>query len=380
MKTALVIGGASGIGLAVAIQLASKYDEVFIADRKRPNVSLPENISTIEVDLLTSDFEWLNECNNIEALFYSAGFGRVAPFESLQPKEIENSFAVNTIAAFKVLNFFMPKLKSSNPFYCGVMVSIAGRVASPLFGVYSATKAALFRGIEAINTELKMSGSNNRILEISPGSIAGTSFNGGETNVSKINSLASTIVDAMFNHQGLLIPEYDRVFKGVINRYTDNPPLFAEESYKYKIEGNRLQMKPQLIVGYLSGTFDLFHIGHLNLIKRARQYCNYLVVGVHKDASHKGKQTFIPFEERMEILKNIKYVDKVIESEKEDSDVYTKGIVKYDKLFVGSDYKGTERFNRYETYFADKGVEIVYFPYTKGTSSTQLRDALQNNK
>ncbi len=377
MKTALVIGGASGIGLAVGMQLATIYEKVIIVDRKQPQLSLGANVSVIEVDLLTTNFEWLKQCENVDALFYSAGFGRVAPFESLHPKEIDNSFTVNTIGALKVLNFFMPQLKSEKPFYCGIMVSIAGRVASPLFSVYSATKAALFRGIEAINTELKMQGSENRILEISPGSIKGTSFNGGETNVEMINSLAITIVDAMHSHQTLLIPEYDNIFKGVIDRYNDNPNLFAEDSYLYKVEGNRLQLKPQLIVGYLSGTFDLFHIGHLNLLKRARQHCNYLVVGVHKDASHKGKQTFIPFEERVEILKNIKYVDKVIESEKEDSDVYTKGIVKYDKLFVGSDYKGTERFNRYEKYFADKGVEIVYFPYTKGTSSSQLRAAIQ---
>lgn len=377
MKTALVIGGASGIGLAVALQLASKYDNVLIADRKEPKAILPSNISVMEVDLLTTDFQWLEKCSNVEALFYSAGFGRVAPFESLHQKEIENSFEVNAVATFKILNFFMPLLKSEKPFYCGIMVSIAGRVASPLFSVYSATKAVLFRGIEAINTELKINGSQNRILEISPGSIKGTSFNGGETDVSVINSLAASIVDAMFKHQTLLIPEYETVYKSVIERYKANPSLFAEDSYKYKIEGNRLQLKPQLTIGYLSGTFDLFHIGHLNLLKRAKQHCNYLVVGVHKDASHKGKDTFIPFEERVEILRNIKYVDKVIESEKEDSDVYTKGIVKYDKLFVGSDYKGTERFNRYEEYFADKGVEIVYFPYTKGTSSTQLRDALQ---
>lgn len=377
MKTALVIGGASGIGLAVAIQLAKKYENVLIADRKKPQHSLPVNISVIEVNLLTTDFEWLEKYRNVEALFYSAGFGRVAPFESLQPKEIDNSFAVNTIGALRIINFYMPKLKSVNPFYCGLMVSIAGRIASPLFSVYSATKAALFRGIEAINTELKMSGSFNRILEVSPGSIQGTSFNGGETKVNVINALAESIVEAMHQHWTLFIPEYESVFKGVINRYNSNPALFAEESYKYKVEGKRLQLKPQLTIGYLSGTFDLFHIGHLNLLKRAKQFCDYLVVGIHKDASHKGKQTFIPFEERKEIVKNIKYVDKVIESEKEDSDVYTKGIVKYDKLFVGSDYRGTERFNRYEEYFKDKGVEIVYFPYTQGTSSSQLRDALQ---
>ena len=138
----------------------------------------------------------------------------------------------------------------------------------------------------------------------------------------------------------------------------------------------RFNDKPQIVVGYLSGTFDLFHIGHLNLLKRAKQHCDFLVVGIHKDASHKGKSTFIPYEERVEIIRSIKYVDRVIPSEPEDSDIYIKNIVKYDRLFVGSDYKGTERFNRYEAFFADKGVEIIYFPYTQGTSSTQLRDAL----
>ena len=138
----------------------------------------------------------------------------------------------------------------------------------------------------------------------------------------------------------------------------------------------RFNDKPQIVVGYLSGTFDLFHIGHLNLLKRAKQHCDFLVVEIHKDASHKGKSTFIPYEERVEIIRSIKYVDRVIPSEPEDSDIYIKNIVKYDRLFVGSDYKGTERFNRYEAFFADKGVEIIYFPYTQGTSSTQLRDAL----
>ncbi len=161
-----MIGGASGIGLAAALQLAKKYDKILIADRNKPQINVPANISAIEVDLLTTDFEWLESCGDVDALFYSAGFGRVAPFESLHPKEIDNSFTVNTIGALKVLNFFMPQLKSEKPFYCGIMVSIAGRVASPLFSVYSATKAALFRGIEEINTGLKMQGSENRILEI----------------------------------------------------------------------------------------------------------------------------------------------------------------------------------------------------------------------
>lgn len=103
--------------------------------------------------------------------------------------------------------------------------------------------------------------------------------------------------------------------------------------------------------------------------------CDYLIVGVHLDASHKGKETFISYEERVRIVAAIKYVDKVVQSCREDSDAWD--LWHYDKLFVGSDYKGTERFNRYEEYFKDKGIEIVYFPYTKGTSSTKLRAALE---
>jgi glycerol-3-phosphate cytidylyltransferase-like family protein len=99
------------------------------------------------------------------------------------------------------------------------------------------------------------------------------------------------------------------------------------------------------------------------------------VVGVHKNASHKGKTVFIPFEERCEIVKNIKYVNHVIESKPEDCDVYDD--LKYNFLFVGSDYQGTPRFDRYEKFFQDKNVKIIYFSYTDGTSSTKLREVLE---
>ena len=127
-------------------------------------------------------------------------------------------------------------------------------------------------------------------------------------------------------------------------------------------------------VGYTTGVFDLFHIGHLNILRRAKEQCDYLIVGVHKSGAWKGKETYIPFEERRTIVESIKYVDKAIESFPEDADAHA--VYRYNKLFVGSDYKGSERFLRYEEFFKDKGVEIVYFPYTKGTSSTQLRDKL----
>ncbi len=376
MEKALVIGGVSGIGWTVALLLAKSGKNVTIVDKKSPGSDLPNNIEYQYVDLLTTDFKWLDNYKDMTYLFYSAGFGRVAPFDSLLPKEIENLFAVNTLGVFKVLNYYIDRLKSSAPFYCGVMVSIAGRIASPLFSIYSASKAALYRGIEAINTELEMSQSYNRVLEVSPGSIKGTSFSGAMTDISLTESLGMSIISAMEAHVTLLIPDYETVFQDVIRRYNSDSRQFAIDSYNYKIQGNRLNLRPQLTIGYLSGTFDLFHIGHLNLLKRAREHCDYLVVGVHRDASHKGKKTVIPFEERKSIVEGVRYVDKVIESEKEDCDIYIKGIVRYHKLFVGSDYKGSERFKRYEEYFADKDVEIIYFPYTQGRSSTQLREEL----
>lgn len=129
------------------------------------------------------------------------------------------------------------------------------------------------------------------------------------------------------------------------------------------------------IIGYLSGTFDLFHIGHLNLIRRAKAECDYLIVGVNRKKAKQGVEVVIPFEERMDIVGSLKFVDQVVESEVEDSDAWDK--YHYNKLFVGSDYKGTERFNRYEEYLRDKNAEVIYFPYTQGTSSTKLREALK---
>lgn len=377
MHKVLIIGGSNGIGLSMALLLLKEGHKVTVVDRTVPDTAVEgaEKISFIQVNLIEGDYSFLDECPDIDTLIYTAGFGRVARFETIHPVEIENLFKVNTIPLFRILRHYYERLLHGE-FYCGVMGSIAGLVSSPLFTVYGATKAAICNGLESLNIELEKAGSKNRILVVAPGSIKGTRFNGGDNDIHATEQLASEILKRLFNHETLFIPQYDEVFKSVLNQYHDDPHSYGLHSYDYKCQSGRFNEKPQMKIGYMSGTFDLFHVGHLNLIRRAKHCCDYLVVGVHRDASHKGKETFIPLEERMDIVRNIKYVDKVILSEREDSDVYFKDIVKYDYLFVGSDYKGTERFNRYEKLFENTGVKIVYFPYTEGTSSTQLRKVI----
>ena len=362
--------------MSIALELQRQGYAVHVVDKERNSES---RIDCEQVNLLNTDFTFLQHYPDIDTLVITAGFGRIAPFEDLLDQEIQNSFQVNSIAVLRVLHHFFPRMKQQQPFQCAVMGSIAGLISSPLFATYGATKAALCSAIESLNIELEKAGTDNRILNVSPGSIKGTRFNGGDNDLSQTAALAKEIIRRMEQRETLWIPQYDEVFQRVLERYHKDPRQFGLESFDYKMASGRTSSKPQLKIGYLSGTFDLFHIGHLNLLRNAKQHCDYLVVGVHKDASHKGKKAFIPFEERMDIVRSIKFVDEVIPSEKEDCDVYLKGIVKYDYLFVGSDYKGSERFNRYEQIFADTDVKIIYFPYTTGTSSTQLRDALEES-
>lgn len=379
MKQAVIVGGSNGIGLAIARNFIQKGYHACILDRVEPALGvLPEGAFSYAfcdlLDLPEALFQTLSADPQVEALMITAGFGRVADFEYLHTAEIEHMLTVNTVSGLKIVRMFYDKIKSETPFYCGMMGSIAGLVSSPMFSVYAASKAAVCRFIESVNIELEQAHTRNRIVNVSPGSIKGTRFNGGDNDLSQTEALAEEIVAALFDRKELLIPDYDQVYKGVLDRYHADAHAFGLSSYQYKKDSGRVFNEHRVCIGYLSGTFDLFHVGHLNLLRRAKEQCDYLIVGVHPDASHKGKETFIPFEERMAVVGAVRYVDKVVPSVPEDCDAWD--LWHYSKLFVGSDYKGTERFLRYETYFADKGVEIVYFPYTQSTSSTQIREAI----
>ena len=133
-----------------------------------------------------------------------------------------------------------------------------------------------------------------------------------------------------------------------------------------------------MTIGYTTGVYDLFHIGHLNLLKNAKGMCDKLVVGVTVDelVQYKGKQAMIPFEDRIEIVRSIKYVDAAIPQYDMDKLTACKKLgAQY--LFVGDDWYGTEKWQAYEQEFAREGIQIVYFPYTKGVSSSKISQVLE---
>lgn len=132
-----------------------------------------------------------------------------------------------------------------------------------------------------------------------------------------------------------------------------------------------------MIIGYTAGVYDLFHIGHVNLLKNAKGMCDKLIVGVTVDelVAYKGKKAFIPYEDRKDVVRSCRYVDAVVPQYDMDKLTACKKLGAT-ILFVGDDWYGTEKWKNYEREFEQEGIKIVYFPYTQGVSSTQIRKAL----
>ena len=139
--------------------------------------------------------------------------------------------------------------------------------------------------------------------------------------------------------------------------------------------------KKPVVIGYTTGVYDMFHIGHLNVIRRAKEQCDYLIVGVSTDElvqKEKNKTPVIPFEERVEIVKAIRYVDQVVPQENKNKySAWEK--YHFDKMFVGSDWQGTPQWQQFEKEFEPLGVEIVYLSHTDGISSTQLTEFIRTH-
>ena len=249
MQYPLIVGGAGGIGRAIAQVLSARPEvrRVDIVDRA-PLTPLDgeipgeEKIVAHRFDLESDDFAFFDRFveGDTDALFITAGFGRLSLFSDLDEAHIEHSFAVNSVAPIRIIHHFYPRLLSATRFPCAVMVSIAGFMSSPFFSVYGATKAALKIFIESVNVELERADSPNRLLNVSPGSIAGTGFSGGATDLTLTTPLAQEIIVHAEAGDDLFIPRYDDVFREVLERYHADFRAEGRHSYDYKLASGRV--------------------------------------------------------------------------------------------------------------------------------------------
>ena len=210
MKRVLVVGGANGIGLSIAKVLTAKdeIEKVYIVDKAELASEYQEDkIESYQFDLTSEDYSIFDRFND---------------------------------TVIRVIKHFYDKMLQNEGFYCGVMVSIAGFMSSPFFSLYGASKAALKIFIESVNVELEKAGTSNRILNVSPGSIKGTSLNQGKTDLSITKSLAEQIIAHVENKDDLFIPQYEEVFKHVLARYHEDFRKEGLHSYEYKLNSGRV--------------------------------------------------------------------------------------------------------------------------------------------
>lgn len=242
IKRVLVVGGANGIGLSIASELAKRVEveKVYIVDKAPLSEGYTHpKFEFFQFDLTNEDYSFFDCFTDINALMITAGFGRLALFKDVPEQHIIDSFNVNTIPVLRLIKRFYGKLEGLDDFYCGVMDSISGWMSSPFFAVYGATKAALKIFIESVNVELLKGGSTNQILNVSPGTIKGSAFYGKENDLVALHDLSCDIIKHLEAKDDLFIPRYEEVFKEVLKRYHDDFRKEGAHSYDYKKNSNR---------------------------------------------------------------------------------------------------------------------------------------------
>lgn len=236
----VVVGGSNGVGLAVALTLAGT-GRVVIVDKAEPDAGLPGNMEFIHFDLLSEDYSLFDRLQDIDKLVITAGFGRLSLFENVSEDELVRMMQVNAVGVMRIIHHYYTRLHGKEDFFCAVMTSISGFMSSPFFAVYGASKAALKIFIESLNVELLKSGTTNRILNVSPGSLKGTRFAGAENDLSLTLPFAGELVGHMINKEDLFIPHYEEIFKEVLARYAADFRAEGAHSYDYKLNSGRLE-------------------------------------------------------------------------------------------------------------------------------------------
>lgn len=242
IRRILIVGGANGIGLAIAHELVQREttEKVYIVDKAPLQEQyVHPKIESFQFDLMSEDYSLFDHFADINALMITAGFGKLSLFKDIPEQHIIDSFNVNTIPVLRLIKRFYSKIDSQDDFYCGVMDSISGWISSPFFAVYGATKAALKIFIESVNVELLKAGATNQILNVSPGTIKGTGFYAGKTELNTLQELTGEVIYHLEAKDDVFIPNYDEVFKEVLQRYHDDFRKEGAHSYEYKLNSKR---------------------------------------------------------------------------------------------------------------------------------------------
>lgn len=345
---ALVIGGSSGLGLAIARKLIEESYFVEIIGRSAPPAgALQEGAYAMHrCDLSYLDEELISSFAadpELSVLMITAGFGRIADFAFFHTAEIEKMMTVNATSVIRILRLFYDRIQSRERFYCGVVGSIAGWMSSPSAAVYAASKAALCRLVESVNIELEVSGTENRILDVSPASFKGSRFYGGQTRLDLLEDLAREVTEHLFAADTLFIPRYEETFRAVLERYHADPHEYGLHSYQYKKDSGRLDNRIRAAIGYLPGSFDRFGPAELAAIRAAKKRCDCLIVGLREEGT-------LPLSDRRELLAACRYVDRVVDSSGDLREDWKR--LRFDKLFVNTEESEAEPLR-------ERGVEIV---------------------
>ncbi len=235
-----IIGGSNGLGFSIANKLLRNGNKVDVYDIAYPEFE-HANFNYYKLDLMSDDFHHLKTNSDLyNGVIYTAGVGKLNYFDQYTNNDVDTNIRINLSSLIKVILLFANRIKSENDFYFMCISSIAGLVASPLFSIYSASKAGVCKYTEAVNTELEMGGFKNRITNIVATSFKGTSFNGGKTDLNLLEDLANELMEAMIDRE-TLHKVNESLIDSIIERYQTNPNKFACESYEYKINSGRFK-------------------------------------------------------------------------------------------------------------------------------------------
>lgn len=238
MKKIVVIGGTSGLGLSLALELRNRFKNanILVVGRTKPiDLCTEFSLDFQQIDLSTSHYDW-KFCSDSNFIIYAAGVGRITPFDEIEEKDIDSTISINATNVIHLINSKKKELISeNNSCQISVVTSIAGKIPSPLFALYAASKALVSNYISSINIEIEKRKTKNCIIEIAPGYIEGTALYGKKTNLDKLTNVSKTILDEIENKKNLIIPQNEKMYLEIIEKAHKNPIEFGKQSYDYKI-------------------------------------------------------------------------------------------------------------------------------------------------